>query len=136
VIGYFELGPTLYEGQNVIAFRARSRAGYASNLILKILKTGITLQTVLNEIFPVADSLTNNPASYIPEPPLCPVKNSAVIQFEIGDRKAGSLTRVEVSVKSAAVSLGARVAGVNVAWVLIAGRSIKICHFFSFSQNI
>lgn len=50
VDGRFELGPLkLYEGQNVIAFRAKNRAGYSSNQILKILKTGI-LQPVLDEL--------------------------------------------------------------------------------------
>ena len=59
--GHFELGPmTLYEGQNVIAFRAKNRAGYTSNQILKILKTGITLQPVLDEILPIEESITND----------------------------------------------------------------------------
>ena len=60
--GRFELGPIpLAEGHNVIAFRAKNRAGYTSNQILKILKTGITLQPVLDEVFPVEGSVTRNP---------------------------------------------------------------------------
>ncbi|NBV83312.1 hypothetical protein EBR57_04235, partial [bacterium] len=60
--GQFELGPIpLAEGQNVIALRAKNRAGYSGNQILKILKTGITLQPVLDEVFPVEGSVTRNP---------------------------------------------------------------------------
>ena len=61
VEGKWELPFKLYEGQNVIALRAKNRAGYSSNQILKILKTGITLQPVLDEVFPIEGSVTRNP---------------------------------------------------------------------------
>jgi hypothetical protein len=55
--GRFELGPIrLYEGQNVLAFKLENMAGYSSNQVLKILKTGITLQPVLDEIYPIPES--------------------------------------------------------------------------------
>ncbi|MGE4169707.1 MAG: hypothetical protein AB7F28_03205 [Candidatus Margulisiibacteriota bacterium] len=59
--GRFELGPIpLSEGQNIVAFKLRNQAGYSSNQYLKILKTGITLQPVLDELSPQPDSITNN----------------------------------------------------------------------------
>ena len=82
--GRFELGPLkLYEGQNIIAFRATNRAGYSSNQILKILKTGISLQPVLDEIFPVADSVTNNPK---------PVISVAYQNMKYSDSAANTIT--------------------------------------------
>ncbi len=39
-----------------LAFKLENVAGYSSNQVLKILKTGITLQPVLDEIYPIPES--------------------------------------------------------------------------------
>jgi hypothetical protein len=58
--GHFELGPlALSEGQNLMTFKAQNKAGYSSTQTLKFIKTGISVQPVLDAIYPKPDSVVN-----------------------------------------------------------------------------